>query len=176
MLHAGDGCCYWFKEVASNTFAHCSDNDWRLSGTNAQYLVQLGQGLHYVFDTNGVLQAVADDWGGRLTLAYANSSPNQLLTNVTDSAGRSLYFNYTGNLIARVGVAQTNLYVDYGFNGSGQLTGVVTHAGGDVFVRAYAYDATANILTQKVDEAGQVTTWTYEADSNGVLTARSTVP
>ncbi len=174
MLHAGNGCCYWFKEVSSNTFAHCPDNDWRLIGTNAQYRVQLGQGLHYVFDTNGVLQAVADDWGGSLTLAYANHALDQLLTNVTDSAGRSLYFTYTGNQLARVGVAQTNLYVDYGYNGSGQLTGAVTHAGSDAFVRAYAYDAAASVLTQKVDEAGQATTWTYEAGSNGVLTARGT--
>jgi len=172
-LHTGDGCCYWFKQTGSNTYAHCADNDWRLTGTNGQYAVQLGQGLRYEFDAGGVLQAIADDWGNRVTLSYAAASPAPLLTNVADHAGHSLYLNYSGSQLVRVGCAQADLCVDYGYNAGGQLTGAVTRAGADVLVRAYAYDAAANVLTQKVDEAGQVTAWTYQAGTNGVLTTQA---
>jgi RHS repeat-associated protein len=96
----------------------------------------------YTFSSAGLLTQIADGQGNVQTLLYSNN----LLTNVSDGLGRSLYFQY---------------------NTSGQLTNVSDA------VRSIAFTQLGSLLVTAADALGNVTTYTYDGANtvSGLLTA-----
>ena len=165
-----DGRSFWFHPPAAGGSALCTENAMRLEAATNQWRLHLGGGVSYAFDTNGVLQQKQNSSGEQLALTYTNDFPQQQLSGVTDSNGRQLLLTYDGsNRLAHVAAANTALSVDYAYDASNRLAQASIHANGGVLTRSYAYDDATGCLTQKVDEAGIVTTWAYEAGSNSTV-------
>ena len=162
-----DGRSFWFPPPDVGGLALCSENALRLEATTNQWRLHLGGGICYAFDTNGVLQQIQNSSGERLALTYTNDFPQQQLVAVIDSNGQQLLLTYDGsNRLAHITAANTSLAVDYSYDASNRLTRADIHANSGLLTRTYAYDNSTGCLTQKVNEAGQVTTWAYEPGSN----------
>ena len=165
-----DGRSFWFPPPPAGGSSLCTENAMRLEATTNQWRLHLGGGVRYAFDTNGVLQQLQNSYGEQLALTYTNDFPQQQLSGVTDSNGRQLLLTYdSSQRLAHVAAANTALSVDYAYDASNRLAQASIHANGGVLTRSYAYDDATGCLTQKVDEAGIVTTWTYEAGSNSTV-------
>ncbi|MDI6774367.1 MAG: DUF6531 domain-containing protein [Verrucomicrobiota bacterium] len=175
ILQTGEGRQYYFHAKANGVYENPVDNNWRLTRQGNQYQVALSAGVVLSFDTNGVLQSMADGWQNNLTLTYSNSYPNHLLTKVQHADGQSFAFVYTGGLLSEVKSPSTNPHVSFWYNGQRELTNATRHMSGATQVTAYAYDAAGSFrnhsLTQRVNALGDVFTWEYATNAAGQVTS-----
>jgi RHS repeat-associated protein len=96
----------------------------------------------FTFNVAGQLVSEADLNGYLTTLAY---NPSGQLATVTDPAGRTLSFTWTGNNITAVtDSASPPRQVSYDYDGSGDLTDVIDVGGGDTHL---TYDSSHRLLT-----------------------------
>ncbi len=155
---SGDARTFSFLKYSPGSYSTAIDNNWKLTGqTNGEHTLILPGGFSYLFDTNGILQDVSDDWGNTVSLSYSN----QLLTRLEHSNGNALDFTYSNGFLAAV-TAATNLSISFQYAPEGVLTQAVRQAGSEPFIETYAYD-TSLLLTQKVDEVGSDYHYSYDA-------------
>jgi len=162
-VKTGSGEIYKFL-VTNGVYQAPADNNWRLEFTNQTYRLGLGKGVACEFDSNGVLQVMADAWSNTVTLTYTNAYPDHHLIKAQHGNGQYLSFTYTNDRLSRIDSPATNFYVTFSYNGSGCLTGAVRYAGGEAYVCKYAYDTW---LTQRVNAAGDVFSYGYTNDGSG---------
>ena len=157
---AGDGQQLEFTQQADGTWAggtgttaalaHNSDGTWKLT-TRAQ--------MKYTFDTTGKVVSVLDRNNQGVTFTYDTTGK---LSKAT-SAGRSLTFTYSGELLQRV-TMPNNTYAEYGYT-NGELTSVRDLAGATTL---YGYD-TSGRLTSETDPLGvQVMRLAYDPTTGRV--------
>jgi len=144
---------------------------WQLTtGTAGYTLTNFLTSEVWTFDASGRLLAAQDSYGNHNSLSYgagSASSPN----SEANSGGRSLAFGYSGGLITDAqsplwqsggASAAGSQHVTYGYNGSGQLTGVTRGAGtGDALAATLGYSGTQ--LTTLTTPANRVWQVGYDA-------------
>lgn len=166
------------------TLEELPDGGWRFVRRDHQI---------FEFTPAGVLASIRDLNGYETTLAYSDG----LLDTVTDTAGRSLSYTWTGTgvdaRITQVSDASTPVRtVTYGYDGSGRLTAVTDVAGG---VWRYGYDTNNRIVSvtmprqeqlagqpsvlnvydpagrvvSQTDEEGQTTLFDYTSEPNATI-------
>ena len=147
----------------------------------------------FEFTPTGLLSSIADLNGYELSLTYTDG----LLASVTDSAGRSVTYTWSGTGDAARIVQVTDpsspaRTVSYGYDPSGRLISVTDVAGG---VWRYGYDTADRIVTvtkprqgelpgspsttnvydtsgrviSQTDEAGQTTTFDYTSEPDATI-------
>ncbi len=176
LLLSPDKSCYWFKKTGS-IYQSPLEAPWILQqSTDGTYQVTMPNSAVFAFNTNGMLQTMTDLWGNSLTLTYSNNYPNQLLTGVRHNNGKELLFLYTNNLISQVKTPSTNFNVYYYFNGQDELTNVTCTIPTANFSVSYLYDSATNwanhSLTQIVNEVGDVYSYKYATNAQGLVTSK----
>ena len=174
----GDGQKYWFHQEVDGTFSAPADVNLSLAYTNSEFQISWPGGTVARFDTNGVLQRLEDGFHTGLTFSHSAGK----LVAVTHDNGKALALSYTGDLLVRVDSPSTNLYVTYSYNADGLLTNATRFADGVAYPEAYAYEPVCQVLTQKVNAAGQVYAYSVGYVTNtpawngnpAVVTARGT--
>lgn len=165
-LRTSDGNLLWFQLKTNGLYESPPDNNYELAATNGAYRVTIPTRVTYGFDSNGVLQDVADLFGNRITLSYTNDSGVQLLARAEHSGGKALEFLYTSNLLTEVKTPSTNLSLLFSCNAAGELTGTVRRISDGDLLTSYAYNSIASTwnhsLTQRVDAAGRIVAWEYD--------------
>jgi RHS repeat-associated protein len=158
----GDGSVSYFKlDTATGKYMSMFRRGqfaYATKETDGTYKVFLKGGLIYKFSTTGLLTAILDRNNNQTTLTY---NANNLVTTVTDAAGHTLNFTYTGGTSGYVqsisdntGTIATYTY----WSAADQLT-VVTYADGSKyqfgigvvanrFVVSQVRDADNNVLEQ----------------------------
>jgi RHS repeat-associated protein len=189
--NAGDGQVTAFISLGSGNYeAHASDLVLAKqgSGGTATYTVTSIDKRTLTFNSTGQVTSVKPRFGPATTFSYTGSQ----LTGVTDSAGRAITLSYTSGLLSKVLLADGR-HVDYGYT-SGKLTSV-TDLRGNAWTLAYdtngylasiqdplghfplrvTYDSLGRVLTSK-DGEGNITTYAYGTDSDGLATTTVTPP
>ncbi|MBI9019938.1 MAG: RHS repeat-associated core domain-containing protein [Verrucomicrobia bacterium] len=119
------------------------------------HVLSFPAGVSYLFDTNGTLQSISDEWGSGVSLIYSN----QLLSCAEHSNGSTLNFAYSNGMLTSV-IAATNLSISFKYAPEGVLTQAVRQVDSDQYLEAYAYD-TSLLLTQRVDAVGNDYYYSY---------------
>lgn len=129
-----------------------------------------GRGLAFGYDANGHIVAVTDPLG--LTTNYQYDSSNHLIT-VTDPAGDSTHYTYdSANRLLTITDPDGNVPVSNTYDASGRVTQQVNAAGA---VTTFTYNTGQTVVT---DPLGHTTTYAYdffyhlvsETDANGNIT------
>lgn len=136
----GDGHTELFIRNADGTatpYAYNRSSSLVFDPTSKQWTYKSKIGQQYVFNGAGRVVAQSDRFGNKLTYSYDPST--QLLSAVTDDAGRSLTFTFAGGgvgaRITQVTDPMGQVY-QYSYNGDGELTGVLLPSGRQI---TYAY-------------------------------------
>lgn len=138
----------------------------------------------FTFDASGRLSAMKDLNDEATTLAYSTSGNSAgKLATLTDGAGRTLTFTWTGDRITKV-VGPLSATVTYTYDSAGNLTSVTAADGGATrfaydgygrmttmttprgSVTTNAYDNTGRVTSQ-TDPLGKVTTFAYDGQGPG---------
>ena len=109
--------------------------------------------------TGSVLVAIVDPNGNTTTIVRPQGTPYQI-SEIDDSVGRKLLFQYSGYTISQI-TDPIGRTVSYTYNSAGYLATFTNVLGG---VTSYTYNSQGNV-TQIKDPHGATTTNTY--DSNG---------
>jgi len=175
-LYWGDGRIDSYSVNLDGTFTGAPGNFAVLASRTGGYKVTTKDQVEYQFDSFGRLTVVTDPNGNTLT---ASRDGLQRVSRVTDLAGRTLSFNYTGNFLTSVidpaGGATRLSYdrngrlnnirdaagrsVTYTYDSSDRIL-VATNANGSVDV-ANAYDTSGRVVRQR-NALGQDTTFAYD--------------
>jgi RHS repeat-associated protein len=169
----GSGSDYTAPPQVDATLAHNGDGTWTFVRQKRST---------FKFNSSGQLSSIRDLNGNATSLSYASGQ----LSTVTDSAGQALTFSYNGSLLSSVSdSASPARQVQFGYDGSGNLTSV-TDAGGGVTTMGYdashhltsmldpkqqgssnpqpltnIYDPTTSKVTSQTDFAGRTTNFDY---------------
>ena len=139
---------------------------------DSKYCLSDDYGNASYFDTHGRLTKIENNQKSKsnISITYTTESGN-LISTITDGAGRIYRFTYTNNLLSRISYTGSGTseisYVTYSYTGS-LLTGI-TQRGADSI--AYAYCA-QNLFTSAEDADGYKLVYSY----NLIDTANSTQP
>ncbi|MBN2302000.1 MAG: hypothetical protein JXN60_05730, partial [Lentisphaerae bacterium] len=173
VVQTGDGKDFKFLVTTSGVYNSPYDNSWRLVATNAGYTLGTGHGISYLFNSNGVLETISDEWGNIVSLAYAGTFPTNQLTNIAHNCGQHLEINYAGDFISRVDSPVSNFYVLFSYNGADELTNTTRYSSSGIASSSYQYDTSGNhSLTQRVNAAGESAAWEYATNAVGATTSR----
>jgi YD repeat-containing protein len=163
VLRAGDDWHWKALDVANGS--HEIDDGWRWTWTysNGCYEVVRPGGLHYAFNSNGMLAAIRTAASNSLTLVYTNLAPGVCLSQVQHSDGRALTFTYNATgLLAQVNCAFTNVGMRYEYTAAGLLAQADRACGGMTQSTWYAWSEASQVLTQRMDAAGVQRVWEYQ--------------
>ena len=176
----GEGRVFPLLLYATNDYwVGYKQNAWRLdSGTNGEHQLRIEGARTYTFDSNGVLQKVAEPAGNCLTYTYTNAYPTQTLARVEHNNGLWLGFAWESNRLVRVDTPETNFFMTYAYNAQGELTNATLHTAEASHTRSYRYDDAAGYwnhsLTQRVNAAGDVFAYSYATNAAGQIQSRCT--
>jgi RHS repeat-associated protein len=116
------------------TLEHNADGTWAFTRQSRKV---------YTFDSSGRLTAIADLNGYRTTVTYLSASTMV----VTDPAGRSLTFTFTGSHVTSVQDSSSPARsLSYGYDAAGNLTDVIDVGGGHW---QFSYDGAHRMLTMR---------------------------
>jgi len=134
------------------------DADLVHNGDGSFTLTAHQSGSKLNFSATGLLASVMDRVGNHLSYSYLNNSFLPLAT-ITDTQGRTTSFtaNAAGQVITQVTDPAGRTYA-YGYDGNGNLTSSTDAAGK---ITTYGYDST-HLLTQITDPDGNVTRIAYD--------------
>lgn len=147
----------WTSYNASSatwTLVNHQTEDFILTKTTSSYTLTMRDGTAYSFNTNGLLNRLADRTGQNLiTFSYTGS----VLSSITDTVGRTASLKYnTNNQLANVTYGGQT--VKYGYSSNDITT--VTDAVGRIITLKYA-GQNSWLLTGIVYVAGGNSTYTY---------------
>jgi YD repeat-containing protein len=175
VLDDPEGVKHWFRKQSGSSWASPCDNNLLLSATNDLYRVESSGGVVSVFDTNGVLQQIADPVGNALSFSYDGAWPNQTLTNVLHNNDQHISLSYSGNRINAVSTPVAGFGMAYSYNAAGELTNATRQALSGTTSTAYLYDSATHSITQRINSAGDRFSYGYEyIATNGSTLARGT--
>ena len=174
MVRTDGGSQHAFRANTNGSFSSPTTLNWHLAATNGGYLLTVPGDVRYRFNSNGVLQSIADGWQNTLTMTYTNDFPDHQLTRVEHGNGQALVFKYGQHGLEEVLSPSTNLRMSFEFNEGGELAMATRHVGADAFPTAYTYDPDANhSLLSSRNPAGQTTEWRYQTNALGQATSQA---
>jgi len=173
ILQTGTGEKIAFPKVSEGVYDRPRGRQLTLEDGTGFYRLTEPGGIVWIFDTNGIPETISDPVGNSIALTYAGDYPTQKLTRAKHSNGQYLDFSYTNGLLFKVTTHTNNISVEYAFNTNRELTNVTRHLPSGDQVYTYRYDACGkHMLTQRVNAAGHVFAWLYEANGVGAPTSR----
>jgi RHS repeat-associated protein len=129
------------------------DNTWKVTRKNLD---------KYNFDTSGRLISIADKNGNTISLSYLHPMDPNLVTAVSDTAGRTIALGYTGTMLTSVSDFDSPpRTVQYSYTG-GRLTQVT-----DVMNHTIQYGYDPNGYLRTITDQRGITTVTNNYDSFG---------
>ncbi|HBA82824.1 MAG TPA: hypothetical protein DCZ95_01900 [Verrucomicrobia bacterium] len=162
VLLLGDGNQYWFRALTNGAFASPAGKALRLQKEGSNYWVTADGYSHSVFSTNGVLEALTDAFGNRLSFSYEGRHPTQKLSRIEDNRGNYLRCSNVNGRLVKLSTSTNTLYATYSYNANGELTNVTRYASGKSESTAYTWDAGAHSLRQKRNALGHTYRYDYE--------------
>ena len=176
IVQVPNGSQFRFQRNSTGTWQAFADCTGILVENSGAFTLRTTDNLIHAFDTNGIIQSIADDWGNSLFMAYTNAFPTQQLVGVSHSCGLFLTVEYSNGRISRVGTPATNLSATFTYNAGGELTNATVDTGAHLQSTVYRYydgtNATAHSLTQRVNAAGFATVWDYTTNAAGQVTGK----
>jgi YD repeat-containing protein len=156
-----------FIRQPNGVFTPPANSTWTLTKPS-NYVVQEQHGNTYNFDSIGRLATVVNPYNQTLTLTYNGSGT--LVTNVSDSKGRSLRFNYSGSPSRLSSISDsTGRSVSYGYTvntGDGNLD-LTSFTDPESKTSTFTYN-TDHALKSTLDALNQlVTTNIYDGSYQG---------
>jgi RHS repeat-associated protein len=139
------------------------------SNTVFKYTLYRDKKVNY-FSTAGVLQNVWSQSGTLLEqYTYGGTNVRQP-TKVTDAAGRSIEFTWTGTKVTSVKDQNSNIWT-YAYDGNGMLS-TVTSPGPDPDIRTYHYEAADTTLLTGISINGtRYSTYAYDPTTKKVTSS-----
>lgn len=171
VLYSGSGNKYVFRKENGSFFSPASNN-WTLEEAPNGYRVGLPGGLRYEFDAGGRLLHIFNGWGRGVTCSY---NTNNCLERVEHDNGRAIEFSN----VWHDGIGQWRIdsihvpdgaRLDFAYNVDGLFTQIVETVGTMVSTSHYIY--TEGYLSEKINGAGHIYSFNYEAGTNGLLNGK----
>ncbi|MFN2468450.1 MAG: RHS repeat-associated core domain-containing protein [Gaiellaceae bacterium] len=182
VLHGDDGQQTAYTPQANGSYLSDPGARSRLIRIADGYTVVRHDQIVYRFDTAGKLLSIRDRNNQGVSLAYGVGGE---LATVTDSAGRTISFGYTSNLLTQLSLPGGRT-VAYGYT-NGRLTTVTDVRGGTTTYRYDAagrldkvtdqnghrvvenvYDLAGQVVSQ-LDPLGEQTTFAWDAQSGSAI-------
>ena len=163
-LSSLDGQSHWFRITPSGYVA--PESGLRLEQAGENFLVYYPGALSQLFNANGVLTEISDDFGNHVSLSYTGTWPSQTLHRVEHSNGLYLEFTHQNGRMTRIDTPDSEWAVTYAYNSNGYLTNATRHVSGRE--EAFTYHYTGNgLMTSRKNAEGHVFSFGYESSSNG---------
>ncbi|MGI0092429.1 MAG: RHS repeat-associated core domain-containing protein [Nitrososphaerales archaeon] len=163
-VHLSDGQVYQYR-WSGNTFLNNAGTPFKLvNNSGSSYELYLSSGVDYHFNSVKHLVSITDPTGNN-TISFGYGSSNNYISNITDSAGRTITFSYNGNnQLSTVSTGEGNFV--YGYS-DGNLISVTDPAG---LVTKYYYTTGYNswLVSSIAYPTGAYTNYTYAGASLGV--------
>jgi len=146
-----------FESDGTSYYTFSGDEETLTSNKDGTFALSLRNNIKkYVFSADGKLQSISDKNGNTTTLTYTG----ELLTTVTEPAGRTLQFNYNSNGNLNKVLDSAGRFVEFTYDANGNLN-TVRNLNGEV--TSYLYDSLG--LTAIVDpQNNTVLTNTYDGE------------
>jgi RHS repeat-associated protein len=169
-VRTGEGRVFSFMPT-DNTWICRRDVSWQAQiDVSNNWILDTRDGRTMTFDSAGNWLWTQDSWTNRIT---GNRDESGRITNLTHSCGLSMQLAWTNDRIAFVEGPNALMRVEYTYNLSGRLTGVIWRAStGDTTSRSYVYDdgdSTNALMTSTVNALGQRLVYAYGRQQDGSL-------
>jgi len=164
IVRCGKGRTYTLPQVVTNGWSEVYDMPlWFAAAVSGGgYNLDVGEGIAYQFDANGVLSQIGDEWGNTVSLTYTNTYPSNLLIRVEHNCGLAIDLSYQSNRLAAVSGPTNGISLAYSYDGSGALASVCRSTSSGTTTNTYAYAPEfGNALTQRVSAAGNAFSYSY---------------
>ena len=161
-LRNGEGARTFYVKNEDGTY-HSPAGEYSVlvKNTDDTYTLTKKHGTKYNFDLNGKLTSIADRNNNTQTLSYTGD----LLTQITDSSGKSLAISYNAdNRISQVADSEGRT-VAYDYDTDGNLTSVTDQDGS---ITTYSYDEEHNLITI-ADPEGNGSHFIYDTENDRCL-------
>jgi hypothetical protein len=122
-------------------------------------------GMERVFNAQGRMISIRDLWGNAITLSYTDGKQQR----AEHSNGQALVFTYVGERLDRLDVS-SDLYVKFDYNDDEQLESTTRYVNGEAYGFSYGY--TEGYLSQKINPAGHVYTFSYETVTDNAISEK----
>ncbi|MBV9216831.1 MAG: RHS repeat protein, partial [Acidobacteria bacterium] len=174
-----DGSIYRLRETGTNTHIY-EDFGMRVVDSSGIYILTKPFGITYTFSLGGSISTIADGGGNYLTYTWStNAEPK--VTSITDSASRSLTFEYTDSKLTKVtdpiGREWHYAYGPMGYLESvtspltSNTTRTVTYGYNEItvlgYVRGHSYDS--NNIVSITDARGHAECFKYSGLVTNIL-------
>lgn len=147
-----------FIENDDESYATPRGKYWKLvKNPDDTYTLTEKHGTKYNFDENGKLVSIVDRNSNAQTLTYTGD----LLTQITDSVGRSVAISYNGDNRISTVTDPAGRTLTYNYDAEGNLISFTDQAGN---ITTYTYDN--HNLTRITNPEGDSTHFTYDAEGN----------